>query len=60
MKNYNVAKLSYYYESDEGYIGYKLMFNTLKFLPERVKIKKVEKLVTNLQDKTEYVIHMKI
>ena len=33
----------------------KLMFNTLKFLPERV-----EKLVTNLQDKTEYVIHMKI
>ena len=38
----------------------KLMFNTLKFLPERVKIKKVEKLVTNLQDKTEYVIHMKI
>ena len=44
----------------------KLMFNTLKkymnfiiiyqFLPERMKIKKFEKLVTNLHDKNEYVI----
>ena len=38
------------------------MFNTsrfhndLPFLPERMKIEKVEKLVTNLHDKTEYVI----
>ena len=41
----------------------KLMFNILKndlpFLPERMKIEKVEKLVTNLHDKTEYVIHIR-
>ena len=45
----------------------KLMFNTLKieldidlpFLPERNKVKKVEKLVTNLYDKNEYVIHIR-
>ena len=43
----------------------KLMFNILKngfhddllFLPERMRIERVEKLVANLQDKTEYVIH---
>ena len=44
----------------------KLIFNILKnyhndlpFLPERMKIEKVEKLVTNLHDKTECVIHIK-
>ena len=31
--------------------------NYLLFLPERMKIEKDEKLVANLQDKTEYVIH---
>ena len=43
----------------------KLMLNILKnefhddllFLPERMRIERVEKLVANLQDKTEYVIH---
>ena len=29
----------------------------LPFLPDRTKIEKVEKLVTNLQDKNEYVVH---
>ena len=29
------------------------------FLPERMKIEKVEKLVANLHDKTEYVIHIR-
>ena len=33
--------------------------NDLPFLPERMKIKKVEKLVANLHDKTEYVIHIR-
>ena len=33
--------------------------NELLFLPERIKIEQVEKLVTNLHDKTEYVIHIK-
>ena len=28
------------------------------FSPERIKIEKAEKLVTNLHDKTEYVIHI--
>ena len=59
IKNYNE-------ESDEGYflevdVQYpeKLheLRNDLPFLPERMKIKKVEKLATNLHDKTEYVIH---
>ena len=45
----------------------KLMFNTLQklhelhnnlpFLPKRKKLKRVEKLVTNLHDKIEYVTH---
>ena len=55
IKNYNE-------ESDEGYflevdVQYleKLheLHNDLPFLPERMKIEKVEKLVTNLHDKTE-------
>ena len=61
MKNYNE-------ESDEGYflevdVQYpkKLpkLHNDLSFLPERMKIEKVEKLVSNLHDKTEYVIHIR-
>ena len=32
--------------------------NDLPFLPERIKIQKVEKLVANLPDKNEYVIQM--
>ena len=54
-------------ESDEGYfleinVQYleKLheLNNDLPFLPERMKIEKVKKLVANLHDKTEYVIHI--
>ena len=61
MKNYNE-------ESDKGYflevdVQYpeKLheLHNDLPFLPERMKIEKVEKLVANLHDKTEYVIHIR-
>ena len=52
-------------ESDEGYFlevdvqySKKLhkFHNALPFLPQRMKIEKVEKLVTNLHDKNEYVI----
>ena len=62
IKNYNE-------ESDEGYflevdVQYleKLheLHNDLPFLPERMKIEKVEKLVANLHDKTEYVINIRI
>ena len=35
------------------------LHNDLPFLLERNKIKKIEKLVTNLCDKSEYVIHIK-
>ena len=43
----------------------KLMLNILKiymnfpFLPERMKIEKVENLVTSLHDNTDYVIHIR-
>ena len=61
IKNYNK-------ESDEGYflevnVQYleKLhkLHNNLPFLPERMKIEKIEKLVANLHCKTEYVIQIR-
>ena len=55
-------------ENDEGYF-FKLevqyveklreLHNDLPFLPERMKIEKVEKLVANLHDKTLYVIQIR-
>ena len=58
IKNYNK-------ESDEGEklrswcsVLWKL-YNDLPFFPERMKIEKVEKLVANLHDKIEYVIHIR-
>ena len=33
--------------------------NDLPFLPERMKFEKVEKPVANLNDKTEYFIHLR-
>ena len=59
---------NYKKERDEGYF-FKVDFqypeksrefhNDLPFLPERMKIEKVKKLVTNLHDKTEYVIRIR-
>ena len=63
-----IKKKNYNEESDEGYfleedVQYveKLheFHNSLPFLPERMKIEKFEKLVANLHDKTEYVIHIR-
>ena len=34
------------------------LHNDLPFSPERMKILKVEKLLANIHDKTEYVIHI--
>ena len=54
-------------ESNEGYflevdVQYPKkineLHNDLPFLPERIKIEKVEKLAANLHDKTEYVIQI--
>ena len=61
---------SYDEESDEGYFievdgQYPERFqehelhNDLQFLPERMKIEKFEKLVTNLHEKTVYFIHIR-
>ena len=59
---------SYNKESDEGsFLEVDVQYlqklhelhNNLPFSQERMKIKKVEKFVTNLHDKTEYVIHIK-
>ena len=36
-----------------------IFHDDLPFLTERMKIENVEKLVTSLHDKTEYVIHIK-
>ena len=59
---------SYNEENDEGYFlevdvqylekvhGFR---NDLPVLPERMKIEKIEKLVANLHDKTEYVRHIR-
>ena len=33
--------------------------NDLPFLPERMKIEKLEKFIPNLHDKSEYVIHIR-
>ena len=61
IKNYNE-------ESDEGYFlevdaqhleKVHKRHNDLPFLPERMKIEKAEKLITNLHDKTEHVIHIR-
>ena len=61
-------KKSYNEETDEGYflevnVQYpeKLhdLHNELPFLPERMKIEKIKKLIGNLLDKTEYVIDIK-
>ena len=35
------------------------LHNDLPFLPERMKFEKIKKLVTNLHNKTEYVIHIR-
>ena len=54
--------------SDEGYFlevdiqypeKFRELHNDLLFSPEIIKIDKVEKLDTNLHDKTEYVIHIR-
>ena len=59
---------SYNEESGEGYflqvdVQYPKKLHELhidsSFLPERMKIEKVEKPVTNLHDKTKYVIHIR-
>ena len=61
IKNYNEERGEEYSpEVDVQYIK-KLhgLHIDLSFLSERMKIEKIEKLVANLHDDTEYVIHIK-
>ena len=61
IKNYDEeSDKIYFLEVDVQYTK-KLheLHNDLPFLPERMKIEKVEKLVANLHDKTKYVIHIR-
>ena len=60
MKNYNeVTEKGYLLEVNVQYTEKLLeLHNDIPFLPERTKIEKVEKLVTNLHDKTQYVNHI--
>ena len=61
MKNYDE-------DSDKGYIlkvnvEYPInlddRYNDLPFWPERIKINKYDKLVCNLYDKNNYVVHIR-
>ena len=59
IKNYNEeSDKGYFLEVDVQYFE-KLqeLHNDLPFLPERMKVENVEKLVANLHDKTDYGIH---
>ena len=43
----------------KDYMNFIIIYNYLPFLPERIKVEKVEKLVANLKDRTEYLIHIR-
>ena len=60
IKNYNEqSDEGYFLEADVQYLEKLHEFhNDFPFLSERIKIEKVEKLVANLHDKIEYVIHI--
>ena len=61
IKNYNEENdEEYFLEVDVKYLEklYELHYDSL-FLPERMKIEKVEKFVTNSHDKTDYVVHIR-
>ena len=50
----------YFFEVDDQYPDQlHELYNDLPFLPERMKVKKVEELAINLHDKSEYVIHIR-
>ena len=59
--------ISYNEKSKEGYFIFDIQYlknlqnirNDLPFLPERMNIEKVEKVIPYLHDKNEYVIHIR-
>ena len=60
-KNYDAENDEGYFLEDDIQYPEKLheLDNDLLFLPERMKIEKVEKLVSNLHDKTEHFIRIR-
>ena len=60
-KNYNEKSVQGYFIKVDVNFPEKLhkLQNDLPLLPETVKIEKFEKLVANLQDKTEYVLQIR-
>ena len=68
LNSTKISKIVYNEKNDEGYIfeddvqyAEKLheLHNDLPFLCERMKTEKVEKFVSSLHNKTEYVIHVR-
>ena len=61
IKNFNdESDGRYFLEADVHYLeNLHNLPNDLPFLPERMKIKNVEKLVPSLHDKEKYVIHVR-
>ena len=61
IKNYNEeSDEEYFVEVDVQYLEQLHAFhNDLPFLPEKINFGKFEKLVANLLDKTDYVIHIR-
>ena len=61
IKNYNEESGENYFPEVDVQYSEKLhaLHNDLPFLPKRMKTEKVEKLVTSLHDKTEYVIQIR-
>ena len=61
IKNYNEEIFKGYFLKVDVQCFRKFLelHNGLPLLPERMKFEKFEKFVTNLHDKTEYVIHIR-
>ena len=60
IKNANEESDEEYFLKDDVQYTEKLheLHNDLPFLPERMRVKKVEKLAANMHDKAEYVVHI--
>ena len=60
IKNYNENNdIGYIFEVDVKYsINIRMQHKDLPFLPERIKINKYTKLICNIQDKENYVVHI--
>ena len=61
IKNYNEESDKGHFLEVDVHCPEKLheLHNDLPFLSERMELRKVEKLVTNLHDKEEYVLHIR-